>query len=119
MADIPLQALSQNLSATQGFPVRVKFIPKNIDGTIHDCTAATAVGLNLAQNLAAVNFSESMNADTVTGDATGVVCTFNKATIATLIATTIPLNGVYTATLVEGANSGNLAAGSYSIGLIL
>lgn len=116
MADIPLKALQAQLAFTRGFPLVQKFVPLDLDGSIHDCTGGT-VAVTLTSQQQQYNApTPTLNPATVLGDATGISLLFSATDTDTVIAAFGPgVNGTYIAVLTDGADSGNMCYGNWSV----
>lgn len=108
--DTPLVPLLYSVAQNSGIVVQQKFVPKNQDGSIFDCTAATtAQFLSGNGSLPPLNPNGSMNPTIITADATGVVIEFSSANIVALLTSSFTQTPLYTLMIDDG--SGGVPAG--------
>jgi len=125
MANLPTVPQNTGLSMTYsvfsgiatGFST--KFIPKNSDGTVFDCTGLNAAVLALKTPTAILpNNSATQVLTVVTADATGIVLAANEAAASALADYFQTTSAAYSITATDGTNTSIVGTGQYSMTLV-
>jgi hypothetical protein len=97
-------------------PITFKLVPKNADGTIYNCTAATDVSVATTNSAGSPFFQGAETAATLgTHDATGVVVSLTDSQVEALFNSSTP--GRYNLAVIITDGTTNILAGSGSASL--
>jgi len=116
MALLPSIPENKQLTPVQGSSTSFKFIPKNADGTVKDCTGMTSVSVQLFFDSTSQLAAGSPLGLTVTlADATGISATMDATVNATAVSTLGYLRGAYIAEIGDGTDTINGAYGIFQV----
>lgn len=125
MANLNTQPQSVNLSLTRNQQYAFsagwlqKFVPKNVDGTIFDCTGLVGATLAVIQPTLTSSLAEVSAACTVgTADATGVVLSMTPAQADSLFAQLNNTNLNYSIVATDGTNLSIVGKGSLQVNML-
>ena len=116
--NVPI-TISYSASVPIGSGFQQKFVPKNIDGTIFDCTGLDGATFNVLTPTALYPQGVASNSLTVgTADATGVVLSCSE-TVAAAIADIMQTNSAkYSIQATDGTNISLVGIGQITLNIV-